>query len=128
MLHIKDGNAPYTNATQTAVGAGAIDWDPIPAAAKGHVRWYIRAYPVKVTCKLVNKRRSVRCTVRPAAGESRPLTATVRLAREKAKATRSGRRAVRVTLHAKRRLGSVARVRVVVRSGTARTALALRAR
>ena len=40
MLHIKDGLPPYDGNTQTAVGAGDIDWDPILAAAEDHVRWY----------------------------------------------------------------------------------------
>jgi sugar phosphate isomerase/epimerase len=40
MLHVKDGTAPWGNAQQTAVGAGAINWDPIFAAAKNRVRWY----------------------------------------------------------------------------------------
>ena len=40
MLHIKDGMPPYEGNTQTAVGAGDIDWDPILAAAEDHVRWY----------------------------------------------------------------------------------------
>ena len=59
-------------------------------------------------------------------GDARRMTATVRLGT--AKATRSGRRAVRVTLRAGRRVGSGARVRVDVRRGAARTAVTVRAR
>jgi len=83
---------------------------------------------VKVTCKLVKKRRAVRCKVTPKGGESRRLTASVRLAGSSAKATRSGRRALRVTLRAQRKLRSAAKVRVVVSSGEARTVLKVRAR
>jgi sugar phosphate isomerase/epimerase len=82
---------------------------------------------VKVSCKLVNKRRSVSCKVKPVGGESRRLTATVRAAGKKARATRRGR-TVRVTLNARRRLSHSTTIRVNVRSGNASTLFALGAR
>jgi hypothetical protein len=82
---------------------------------------------VKVSCKLVNKRRSVSCKVKPVGGESRRLTATVRAAGKKAKATRRGR-TVKVTLNAQRRLSRSTTIRVNVRSGNASTLFALGAR
>jgi hypothetical protein len=78
-----------------------------------------------VSFKLVKKGKAVRCKVRPQAGESRKLTASVRLAGSSAQATRRGRRALRVTLRSPR---SAAKVRVEVRSGDARTVLKVRAR
>ena len=59
--------------------------------------------------KLVKKGKAVRCKVRPQAGESRKLTASVRLAGSSAQATRRGRRALRVTLHSQRRLAALRR-------------------
>ena len=60
-------------------------------------------------------------------GESRRLTATVRAAGKKAKATRKGR-TVRVTLNAHKRLTRSTTIRVNVRSGNASTLFALGAR
>jgi hypothetical protein len=82
---------------------------------------------VKVSCKLVNKRRSVKCTVKPTGKESRRITATVRAAGKKARASRKGG-AVRVTLKANRRLSRATAVRVNVRAGNAATLYALSAR
>jgi hypothetical protein len=81
-----------------------------------------------VSFKLVKKGKAVRCKVRPQAGESRKLTASVRLAGSSAQATRRGRRALRVTLRSPRRLRSAAKVRVEILSGDARTVLKVRAR
>jgi hypothetical protein len=69
----------------------------------------------------------VRCKVKPLGGESRRLTATVRAAGRKAKASRKGR-TVRVTLNAKRRLRRATAIRVNVRSGNASTLFTLAAR
>ncbi len=82
---------------------------------------------VKVSCKLVNKRRSVSCKVKPVGGESRRLTATVRAAGKKAKATRRGR-TIKLTLNAQRRLTRSTTIRVNVRSGNASTLFAVGAR
>jgi sugar phosphate isomerase/epimerase len=97
---------------------------PGPAGAKGEPGATPR---VKVSCKLVRKRRAVRCRVKPVGGESRRLTATVRAAGRKARATRKGR-TVRVTLNAGRRLDRTTAVRVNVRSGDASTLFVLSAR
>ena len=51
----------------------------------------------------------------------------MRLAGGKKTATRKGRRSVTVTLNANRRLRKATRMRVQVRTGSARTALTVRA-
>ena len=70
----------------------------------------------------------MRCKVTPQAGESRSLTRVGPPRGLERQASRSGRRALRVTLRAERRLRSAAKVRVEVRSGDARTLLKVRAR
>jgi sugar phosphate isomerase/epimerase len=43
MLHIKDGRPPYSDASQTDLGQGAIDFKPILARAKGIEHYFIES-------------------------------------------------------------------------------------
>ena len=43
MLHIKDGRPPYTDPSQTDVGAGTIDFKPILARAKGIEHYFVES-------------------------------------------------------------------------------------
>jgi hypothetical protein len=119
----QDG-APGPQGEPGPAGVGGSGGTPGPKGDKGDPGVAPR---VKVSCKLVNKRRSVNCKVKPVGGESRRLTATVRAAGKHARATRKGH-TVRVTLHADRRLTHRTTVRVNVRSGNASTLFALGAR
>jgi exopolysaccharide biosynthesis protein len=78
---------------------------------------------VSVSCRLIDGRRSVRCTVRTTTkvnGSSR-LKASVRVAGRTRTATRAGR--VTVTVPVGRRLGSTTRVRVASSVGTAKRSI-----
>lgn len=43
MFHIKDGRPPYTDASQTDLGAGTIDFKPIFARAKGIEHYFVES-------------------------------------------------------------------------------------
>lgn len=43
MLHVKDGNPPYTDPSQTNVGKGTIDFKPIFAKAKGIEHYFMES-------------------------------------------------------------------------------------
>jgi sugar phosphate isomerase/epimerase len=43
MLHVKDGKPPYTDASQTDLGQGTIDFKPIIARAKGVEHYFIES-------------------------------------------------------------------------------------
>ena len=43
MFHVKDGKAPYSDASQTDVGQGAIDFKPIFARAKGIEHYFVES-------------------------------------------------------------------------------------
>lgn len=43
MLHVKDGRPPYTDATQTDVGAGQIPFAPVFARAKGIEHYFVES-------------------------------------------------------------------------------------
>jgi len=43
MFHVKDGKPPYTDASQTDVGAGAIDFKPIFAKASGIEHYFMES-------------------------------------------------------------------------------------
>jgi len=43
MLHVKDGQPPYSDASQTDVGKGTIDFKPIFARAKGIEHWFVES-------------------------------------------------------------------------------------
>lgn len=43
MFHVKDGRPPFTDASQTDVGKGAIDFKPILAAGKGIEHYFVES-------------------------------------------------------------------------------------
>jgi len=43
MFHVKDGKAPYTDATQTDLGQGTIDFKPVFARAKGIEHYFMES-------------------------------------------------------------------------------------
>jgi hypothetical protein len=104
-------SAPEVKPEATPVATPTATPTPVPDVAVAGAT----LSKVTVSCKLASSRRAITCTIKGATGTS--LRAD--LARGKAKARRSGRGTVNVTLHVATRLTSASTVTVKVTSGKA---------